>query len=184
LPWSLAWTRPVDRHGVAAALVMASVRDVLRDRALAAGSLAELMSRLNRFISADHNGERFMTMHLSIIDSKSGTMRWASAGHDPAILYDSSEGTFKEVGESDLPPGVMDETEYVEQTYRPLRAGQVILVGTDGVWEMPNAKGEPFGKNRLREVIRDSPATRPRKSPLRFKNGSRVFAATPSKWTT
>jgi serine phosphatase RsbU (regulator of sigma subunit) len=142
-------------HGVAAALVMASVRAVLRDRALAAGSLAELMGRLNRFISADHNGERFMTMHLSIIDSKSATMRLGSAGHDPAILYDPSDGSFKEVGEGALPLGVMDETEYCEQTYGPLRAGQVIFVGTDGVWEMPDVKGEPFGKARLQEIIRE-----------------------------
>jgi serine phosphatase RsbU (regulator of sigma subunit) len=141
-------------HGVAAALVMASVRAVLRDRALAAGSLAELMGRLNRFISADHNGERFMTMHLSIIDSKSATMRWVSAGHDPAILYDPCDGSFHQVGEGDLPLGIMDETEYREQSYGPLRAGQVILVGTDGVWEMPNAKGEAFGKDRLREIVR------------------------------
>jgi serine phosphatase RsbU (regulator of sigma subunit) len=142
-------------HGVAAALVMASVRAVLRDRALAAGSLAELMSRLNRFVSADHNGERFMTMHLSIIDSKAATMRLGSAGHDPAILYDPSDGSFKQVGEGDLPLGVMDETVYREQTYGPLRAGQVIFVGTDGVWEMPDVKGEPFGKDRLREIIRE-----------------------------
>ena len=142
-------------HGVAAALVMASVRAVLRDRASAAGSLAELMGRLNRFISADHSGERFMTMHLSVIDSKSATMRWASAGHDPAILYDPCDGSFKEIGEGDLPLGIMDETEYHEQTYGPLEAGQVILVGTDGVWEMPDVKGEMFGKDRLREIIRE-----------------------------
>jgi serine phosphatase RsbU (regulator of sigma subunit) len=142
-------------HGVAAALVMASVRAVLRDRALAVGSLAELMSRLNRFISADHNGERFMTMHLSIIDSKSATMRWSSAGHDPAILYDPSDGSFKEVGDGDMPLGILDDAEYREQTYGPLRAGQVILLGTDGVWEMPDAKGEAFGKDRLREIIRE-----------------------------
>jgi serine phosphatase RsbU (regulator of sigma subunit) len=142
-------------HGVAAALVMASVRAVLRDRALASGSLAELMGRLNRFISADHNGERFMTMHLSIVDAKSVSMRWASAGHDPAIFYDPCDGSFKEVGEGDLPLGVMDETEYREQTYGPLCPGQVILVGTDGLWEMPNVKGEAFGKERLRDAIRE-----------------------------
>jgi phosphoserine phosphatase RsbU/P len=147
-------------HGVAAALVMASARAVLRDRALAAGSLAELMGRLNRFISADHNGERFMTMYLSIIDSKSATMRLCSAGHDPAILYDPSDGSFQEVGEGDLPLGVMDDTEYLEQSHGPLRAGQVIFVGTDGVWEMPDGKGEPFGKDRLREIIREN-ADRP-----------------------
>jgi sigma-B regulation protein RsbU (phosphoserine phosphatase) len=142
-------------HGVAAALIMASVRAVLRDRALAAGSLADLMGRLNRFISADHNGERFMTMHLSIIDSKSATMRLASAGHDPAILYDPCDGSFKHVGDSDLPLGVLEETEYREQSYGPLGAGQVIFIGTDGVWEMPDVNGEPFGKDRLQETIRE-----------------------------
>jgi sigma-B regulation protein RsbU (phosphoserine phosphatase) len=48
----------------------------------------------------------------------------------------------------------MDESEYGEYTYGPLKPGQVIVVGTDGVWEMPNAAGEFFGKPRLREVIR------------------------------
>src|SRR5205807_4545162 len=59
-------------HGVAAGLVMARVRAVLRDRVAAAGSLADLMGRLNRLIAADHKGERFMTRHLSVIDSRSG----------------------------------------------------------------------------------------------------------------
>jgi sigma-B regulation protein RsbU (phosphoserine phosphatase) len=145
-------------HGVAAALVMAGVRAVLRDRAVAAGSLAALMGRLNALISADHKGDRFMTMHLSVIDAKTRTVRWASAGHDPAIVYDPRTGSFAEVGEGDLPLGVMDDTEYREQTSGPLSPGQVIFVGTDGVWEMPDAKGEPFGKDRLREAIRESAA--------------------------
>jgi sigma-B regulation protein RsbU (phosphoserine phosphatase) len=34
----------------------------------------------------------------------------------------------------------------------------VILLGTDGVWEMPDAKGEQFGKDRMRAVIRQSAA--------------------------
>jgi sigma-B regulation protein RsbU (phosphoserine phosphatase) len=71
------------------------------------------------------------------------------------MIYDPRDGSFKEVGEGDLPLGVMDETEYCEQTYGPLKAGQVILVGTDGVWEMPDVKGKAFGKDRLREIIRE-----------------------------
>jgi sigma-B regulation protein RsbU (phosphoserine phosphatase) len=145
-------------HGVAAALVMAGVRAVLRDRATTAGELAGLMGRLNRLISADHGGDRFMTMHLSVIDAKDGAMRWVSAGHDPALVYDLAADRFEEVGEGGLPLGVMDETMYTEQTHGPLRPGQVILVGTDGVWEMPDVKGEPFGKDRLRDVIRESAA--------------------------
>ena len=145
-------------HGVAAALVMAGVRAVLRDRAVAAGSLAELMGRLNKLISADHGGDRFMTMHLAVIDSPTGTVRWVSAGHDPVIVFDPVDGTFTDVGEGDLPLGVVDDTEYREQTSGPFRAGQVLFIGTDGVWEMPDAKGNQFGKDRLRDVIRESAA--------------------------
>src|SRR5262249_20208746 len=138
-------------------LVMAGVRAVLRDRA-AGGSLAELMSRLNQVIAADHHGDRFMTMHLSVIEGGTRTMRWVSAGHDPAIVFDPSADRFEEVGEGELPLGIMDDTAYSEQTAGPFRPGQVILIGTDGVWEMPDVKGEQFGKDRLRDAIRESAA--------------------------
>lgn len=144
-------------HGVAAALVMAGVRAVLRDRAVAAGDLAELLGRLNKLLEADHGGERFMTMHISVIDAKTATMRWVSAGHDPVIVYDPADRTFAEVGQGELPLGIMDDTQYHEQT-SPLRPGQVLFIGTDGVWEMPNAQSEQYGKDRLREVIRECAA--------------------------
>jgi sigma-B regulation protein RsbU (phosphoserine phosphatase) len=140
-------------HGVAAALVMAGVRAVLHDRAVARGDLAELMGRLNNLIAADHGGERFMTMHLSVIDVRTRTMRWASAGHDPVIVFDPAKDRFTELGEGDLPLGIMDDTQYSEH-HSALRPGQLLFIGTDGVWEMPDAKGEQFGKERLREVIR------------------------------
>jgi sigma-B regulation protein RsbU (phosphoserine phosphatase) len=142
-------------HGVAAALVMAGVRAVLRDRAVGAGDLAELMGRLNNFICADHGGERFMTMLISVIDARAKTMRWVSAGHDPVIVFDPTGDNFTELGEGDLPLGVMEDTEYSEQTSERLQPGQILFIGTDGVWEMPNAKGEQFGKDRLRDVIRE-----------------------------
>jgi sigma-B regulation protein RsbU (phosphoserine phosphatase) len=142
-------------HGVAAALVMAGVRAVLRDRAVTAGDLAELMGRLNKLICADHGGDRFMTMHLSVIDAKTGIMRWVSAGHDPVLVFDPADGGFTEVGEGDLPLGVMDDTQYSERIAPLLRPGQILFIGTDGVWEMPDAKGEQYGKDRLREAIRE-----------------------------
>jgi sigma-B regulation protein RsbU (phosphoserine phosphatase) len=83
-------------------------------------------------------------------------MRWVSAGHDPVIVFDPADGKFAEVGEGDLPLGVMDDTPYGEQTSPPFRPSQVLFIGTDGVWEMPDAKGDQFGKERLREVIREN----------------------------
>jgi phosphoserine phosphatase RsbU/P len=145
-------------HGVAAALVMAGTRAVLRDRAGGAGSLPDLFGRLNRQLVADLKGDRFMTMHLSVIDARAGTFRWVSAGHDPALMFDPAADRFEEIDEAGLPLGIMDDTEYAEQCYGPLRPGQVVLVGTDGIWEMLNAAGEQFGKKRLRDLIRQSAA--------------------------
>jgi serine phosphatase RsbU (regulator of sigma subunit) len=140
-------------HGVAAALVMAGTRAVLRDRADATGCLADLMSRLNRMIAADLEGSRFMTMHLGVMDVERRIYRWVSAGHDPAIIYDPVKNSFEEPDAGSLPLGIMDDTIYEEHAYGPLHPGQILVLGTDGVWEMPNSAGELFGKPRLREAI-------------------------------
>jgi serine phosphatase RsbU (regulator of sigma subunit) len=141
-------------HGVAAALVMAGVRAVLRDRASAAGSLAQLMEHLNRLLAADLEGSRFMTMHLSVLSARTGTFRWASAGHDPAIIFDPATDHFDEIDAADLPLGIMEDGTYAEHCYDKLRPGQVITISTDGVWETMNGSGEQYGKDRLRAVIR------------------------------
>ncbi|MBO0697243.1 MAG: SpoIIE family protein phosphatase [Zavarzinella sp.] len=141
-------------HGVASALVMAGVRSVLRDRAEERGQMAALLGRLNNGLSNDLEGSRFMTMYLAALDARAGTMRWASAGHDPALVYDPAADAFREDPGGDLPLGVMPGTEYTELTAAPLRVGQVLMIGTDGVWEMMNPEGEPYGKDRLKEAIR------------------------------
>lgn len=144
-------------HGVAAALVMASVRAVLRDRAFESGTLAQLMGRLNELIYADLGGTRFMTMYLALVDARQRTFRWCSAGHDPAIVYDPSRDAFDEVDEAGFPLGVVPGNDgYQECSSQTLAPGQVILVGTDGIWEAQDKSGEQYGKDRLREVIRAS----------------------------
>jgi sigma-B regulation protein RsbU (phosphoserine phosphatase) len=132
---------------------------VLRDRAGTTGNLADLLRHLNRMLAADLEGERFMTMHLSVVDARAATFRWASAGHDAAIVFDPAAAHFAQEKRSQgIPLGIMDDSEYSEETYSPLRPGQVIVIGTDGVWESPNAAGEQFGKPRLREAIRSAAA--------------------------
>ena len=86
------------------------------------------------------------------------TFRWASAGHDPAFVYDPESGKFVEDASGGMPLGLVPGLEYEEYTLGPLAPGQVIVVGTDGVWEMPNEAGEQYGKDRLRAVIRASAA--------------------------
>ncbi|QDV34152.1 SpoIIE family protein phosphatase [Tautonia plasticadhaerens] len=117
-------------HGVAAALLMATARGILRSRAAETGSLGELLTHVNRQLEADTGGERFMTMILMVVDVRRGTIRWSSAGHDEPILYDPEADRFAELPEiNGLPLGVMDDSTYGEASLDGLAPGRILLVG-------------------------------------------------------
>jgi serine phosphatase RsbU (regulator of sigma subunit) len=141
-------------HGIAAALLMASARGILRSRCAETGSLGDLLGHMNEHLAKDIEVGRFMTMLLMTLDSKRGEMRWASAGHDPPIVYDAGSDNFLELSGGSFPLGVMEDTTYDEYTVADVRAGQIYLGGTDGIWETADSGGEMFGKERLCELIR------------------------------
>ena len=142
-------------HGIPAALVMATARASLRTSALREHSLSELMTRTNHVLAADNRHNRFMTLSLLIIEAESRTVRWASAGHDPAIVFNPETNTFRELEGGGLPLGVTEGTEYQEYSSDPLPVGSVLVIGTDGVWEMFNEKKEQYGKHRLQALMRE-----------------------------
>ncbi len=149
-------------HGIAAALLMATARGILRSRAAEPGSLGQLLTHVNQLLVKDTGGERFMTMILLVIDPKGGWIRLASAGHDAPILYDPTSDTFPEPpGSNGLPLGLLAEEQYQEIRLEGLSSGHIFLVGTDGLWETHAPDGQIYGKDRLRDVLRqyhDRPA--------------------------
>jgi phosphoserine phosphatase RsbU/P len=142
-------------HGVPAALLMATVRAALRTSALHDHSLAELMTRTNQVLASDNRHNRFVTLALLLIDADSGKIRWASAGHDPAVVYDPRSDKTRELEGGDVPLGVATGVEYSEYTSEPLSPGSVVIVGTDGIWEMMSEEQKQYGKERMQRVIRE-----------------------------
>jgi len=141
-------------HGIASALLMATARAALRAQALEGCALTPLMSKVNRVLAADNRHNRFMTMALVVIDPKQGSVRWASAGHDPTLTYHTDEDRFVELEGGDVPLGIDPTIVYEEFSYSGLKPGDVLVIGTDGIWEMRSATGELFGKDRLRDIMK------------------------------
>ena len=143
-------------HGVAAALLMATARAALRAHAPASGSLGPLMTRVNDVLAGDARHGRFMTLSVLVFEPEARTIRWASAGHDPAIVLDPATGEVSELDGGDVPLGVADGIVYDEYTRSDLPEGAIVLAGTDGVWEMANQNGEMYGKDRLLAVLSEN----------------------------
>jgi sigma-B regulation protein RsbU (phosphoserine phosphatase) len=144
----------VSGHGVGAALLMASARAVLRSHAVHHGQdLGRLFTELNRHLVADTADEQFITLFYGVLDAKSRTLSWTSGGHDPALWLRRESGAIEELPNTGIPVGVLDAARYEQAGPITLTAGDIILVGTDGIWEATSPEGVAFGKDRLRKLL-------------------------------
>jgi len=147
----------VSGHGLPSALLMTTARAFLRECASRSGSVSTIVGHVNRHLTHDVQASgRFMTLFYAEIDCKDRSIRWVRAGHEPALVYDPRSGEFGELGgQGGLPLGVFGDARY-EEYHRELAAGQVLVIGTDGIWEARNREGRMFGKLLLQQVIRDN----------------------------
>jgi sigma-B regulation protein RsbU (phosphoserine phosphatase) len=142
-------------HGIAAALLMTTVRALLRSRIIQPGTLSQVLTDVNRLLCIDTSQSvNFMTLFLMLIDPVKHEIHWVRAGHDPAIIYDASANSFEELRGDGIALGVDDSFSFQEYRYQEWTDGRIILIGTDGIWETENPQGQLFGKERLREIVR------------------------------
>ena len=170
----------VSGKGVPAALFMMAARIMIRDGILAGGSPADILSSVNGRITANNKAEMFVTVWLGILDTATGVVRAANAGHEyPAILKDGKFELFRE--KHGLPVGVMDGAEYTEYDLA-LGKGEILFLYTDGVTEATDPQQELFGTDRMLKSLNRKPGADPenlleiiRTDAARFVRGAPQF---------
>lgn len=151
----------VTGHGIEAALLMTSTRALLRSRAMMPGSMAEVIGDVNQHLTQDlSESGRFITLFFMTIDPVTHSLNWVRAGHDPAICYDPAADSFEELRGSGLALGVDINWCYEENRKTDLAEGQIIFLGTDGIWETHDPRGNMFGKKPVQDIIRKHAADR------------------------
>jgi sigma-B regulation protein RsbU (phosphoserine phosphatase) len=148
----------VSGHGIPSALMMATGRAFLRQRSMLPGTAADIVSDVNRQMTRDfEESGSFMTLFYLTIDVSNRCLYWVRAGHDPAIFYDPATDTFEELRGAGTALGVDVDGRYEQFQKTGLKKGQVIVLGSDGLWEARNPKGEMFGKEPIHQIIRQNP---------------------------
>jgi sigma-B regulation protein RsbU (phosphoserine phosphatase) len=145
----------VSGHGIPAALMMATARAFLRQRSILPGTLVDIVSDVNQQMARDFEETGgFMTLFYLTIDTRNKCLYWVRAGHDPAIFYDPQSDTFEELRGAGIALGVDMNGHYAQYQKTNLKKGQIILLGSDGLWEARNPDGEMFGKETIYEITR------------------------------
>ena len=147
----------VSGHGIPSALLMATARAFIRQRSYLAGSISEVVSDVNHLLTHDvENSSSFMTLFYLSVDMPARRLHWVRAGHDPAIYYDPESDSFDYLVGQGVPLGVDADWHFEENQKDDLRPGQIIVIGTDGIWESRNVEGTMFGKTPVLNLIRQN----------------------------
>lgn len=156
--WGLA-VADVSGKGVPASLVMMMIRTALRLEARGEMAAADVLDRVNRFVTADMKKGMFVTMFYVVLDSRERLISYASAGHNPMILYRAATNETYFLKPRGFPVGIdlPDQDLFarsigVERV--ALEQGDLLVVYTDGITEAMNAQMEQFGTDRLLAVIK------------------------------
>jgi predicted ester cyclase len=137
--------------GMPAALVMSTTRGMLRAVVQSLESPGEVLARVNEAVVADIPTSTFVTCLYAILDPKSGSLKYANAGHDLPFLRRGS-GDCEELRARGMPLGLMPSMNYEEKEI-VIGAGEGVLFYSDGLVEAHDPKREMFGFPRLRALV-------------------------------
>ncbi len=147
----------VSGKGIPGSMVMAVTRTIVR---LVANKYqhraADTLKETNRLIAKQIKRGMFVTAFYAILDESSGNLTYASAGHNPMVIYRAATRTYElgtgkgiALGFNEGP--VFDKT--IQETRTVLSPGDTMVIFTDGFPEAMNANNEEFGEERFYQSI-------------------------------
>jgi sigma-B regulation protein RsbU (phosphoserine phosphatase) len=151
----------VSGHGVSAALLSATIMNVLRSSSLPKVDFSEpdqVLSALNTAFPSDDNNDMFFTIWYGVYNKTSRTLKYSSGGHPPAILRTNSDldmyKFFKLGTGNNIVGAFKDENYFKNEKY--LKNKSELYVFSDGVYEFPQPGGKRWKYNEFLEHLKTS----------------------------
>ncbi len=141
----------VSGKGTGAALMMAVLRAAVRAHWTEFGP-SDAMARINRTVCQNITEGKYVTFFMARLDIQSGVLSYVNAGHNPPILV-RANGEVRELEEGGMVLGMFESVPYADGAVE-MKAGDSLVVFSDGVTETFNLAEEEFGTDRLTEVLR------------------------------
>ncbi|HXC98149.1 MAG TPA: SpoIIE family protein phosphatase [Verrucomicrobiae bacterium] len=146
-------------HGVRSALIAAMVWALVEELKPLGGDPGKLLSHLNRDLCAilKHTGSPTLTTAFYLVaDAATGELRYANAGHPKPLLVSRTTGAVEALGNSGGKPnaalGLFEEGIYTT-TRRPLSEGDLIMLFTDGLYEVEGRNQELYTHEMLLQAV-------------------------------
>ncbi|UCF65703.1 MAG: SpoIIE family protein phosphatase, partial [bacterium] len=149
----------VSGKGVPGSMVMTMIRTALRLEARGNKNPAEVLSKVNEFVTDDIRKGMFVTAFYLILDSRERMISFASAGHNPMILYRGKSKETYYLNPPGFPVGItLPDINLFKNTIRAdrirLHPDDILICYTDGITEAMNHQRQLYGDERFLAAIR------------------------------
>ena len=140
----------VSGKGVTAGLMMAGLQAAFRIFCKSDLAPADLVTKLNETLKENLPQSKFVTLFLGRLDTKSGMVEYANAGHIPPLWI--RRNGVEELAETDPLLGVLRRAQYTPRTLQ-LEPGDALILFTDGVTEAENLDSIELGPAAVAEAL-------------------------------
>lgn len=144
----------ISGKGLSGAMVMSAAMSSIRFAAEGLCNTAEILSRANQRLNHDLQSNMFVAACLAMVDPARLHLSYTNAGQPLPFLCRAGRVDFVPQDHSGdrFPLGILPAVAYRELDLQ-LLPGDLLVFYTDGIVDMMNDHGEPYGFDRLRSAI-------------------------------
>lgn len=150
--------------GIPGALVMATLRSILRAEAPGRHSPRHVLRRVNALITRDVKENIFISATYGILNLRTGQFRFCRAGHEPLMCCRAEESQLVHYEPDGIVLGMVEGELFdrLEEREIDLKSAGTVVLYTDGVPEAMNPQAEEYGQKRFEQVVRNCASEGPR----------------------
>ena len=150
----------VSGKGIPAAMFMMRAKTVIRDLAERGLEPDEIFTIANGKLCENNDAGMFVTAWLGILDTKTGVLKFANAGHNPPLFKRNGEEFSYMKERSGMLLAGMEGIKYRKNELK-LTPGDKLYLYTDGVTEATDNNTELYGEQRLLDFVNSLEKTEP-----------------------
>jgi sigma-B regulation protein RsbU (phosphoserine phosphatase) len=165
--------------GIQSSMVMIMLRSILHLVTNTTKTAGTILDWVNKGITGKIDMDHYATVSFVSYSPTDHVIEYASAGHQPMLLWHSENGTMETIRQKTDPIGVERSSVYSDKKLT-VRKGDIIILYTDGLIETLNQEGRQYGIDNLSKVISDNNEKTAKDIATDVKHNLQAFTGTAS----
>lgn len=165
--------------GIQSSMVMMMLRSILHLVTNTTKSAGTILDWVNKGITGKIDMDHYATLSYISYSSEDHSLEYASAGHQPMLIWRASSGAIDTIQQKTDPIGVERSSVYTDLKLT-VEKGDIIILFTDGLIEALNKEGRQYGIDSLSQVISENNSMTAKELATEIKHNIQSFIGSAS----